>query len=75
MQALRERAVAAPLKERATMKKFDFCVFIGRFSPFHNAHKSILGKGIENCQQGQFLLLAAAVLHERSAILGHLKSA
>lgn len=29
------------------MKKFDFCVFIGRFSPFHNAHKSILEEALK----------------------------
>lgn len=31
--------------------KFDFCVFIGRFSIFHNAHKAIIEKGLENSKE------------------------
>jgi len=32
-------------------KKFDALVFIGRFSPFHNGHKAVIDKALENAHE------------------------
>lgn len=42
------------------MSKFDFCVFIGRFSPFHNAHKAIIDEALKIAERVIVVIGSAA---------------
>lgn len=48
-----------------TNKPFDFLVFIGRFQPFHNGHKAVVDKALE--QAGQVIVLCGSAHQPRSA--------